>query len=197
MGIDAQMFVKTKQQISQEQLKNLAYELASAYGAKNFVIDREKKWEGRHCLYFIDEYMQDGDSLFPEAGEIFIEVNLRTRYYGVNYERGNLPLILSIAEWLERKIINCEVWYGGDSSGIEAVHLTKQERNNLFNHFVNVGHNPYYYFFDGEHEECCTFCDKPMLQYGFGNNYSAFRCTGCGYCWEKRDGKVVMLDYDN
>jgi hypothetical protein len=194
MGIDAEMFIKTKIKFTDKELKRLAYELASSFGAERFFIDRDKKWEGQHCLNFIDKYEQDSPiTIYPKAKEFFINVNLGTRYYGVGYERGDLPFIISVTEWLEYKIPNCEVWYGGDSSGIEAIHFNAVERKKLFTHFVNLNHAPYLGHFDGEHKEWCEFCEEPMLQYGFGGTYSAFRCTGCNFKFEIRNGIKKQL----
>jgi len=198
MGIDAEMFVKTKIKFTGKELKRLAYELASSYGAGNFFIDREKRWEGKHCLNFIDKYEQDSPiTIYPKENEYFIRINLWTRYYGIRYERGDLPLILSVAEWMENKIPECEVWYGGDSSGIEAIHFDKKERTKLFKHFVTVNHTPYIRAFEYNHKEWCNFCDEPMVQYGFGGNYAAFRCTGCNYKYSIKNGIKEELEKDN
>lgn len=45
-----------------------------------------------------------------------LDVNLYRNYYYVGYERGDLPLFVGIAEWLERKLPGCRVFYGADTT---------------------------------------------------------------------------------
>ena len=44
-----------------------------------------------------------------------LDANIRGPYYGVGYERGNLRLFVGIAEWLEKSLPGCRVYYGHDS----------------------------------------------------------------------------------
>lgn len=183
MGIDAQMLVKVKGKVEKEQLIKWAYELAAAFGSESFLINRESK---EHCLTIIDEYKQDGDSIFPEKDETFIEVGLITRYYGEGYERGNLPFLIMVAEFLEIKIPNSQIWYGGDSSGIEALLFDKKRRNELFKYFVEFQHKPYRKgFATHNNPPICDFCKVSMTEYGWGEGSIHYRCDGCVY--EKKE----------
>lgn len=128
MGIDACMFSRYRGgKPSPEQLKLWSWDLCRAIGAQHFLIQPEK---GRAALSLtrrytddgvVDDgktYTQNGPDIVAEPGEWLVEVSLWTRYYGVGYERGNWQVIVHTAEWLERFI--GPVWYGGDSSGVEA-----------------------------------------------------------------------------
>ena len=195
MGIDAQVLVKTKTGLSKDEIKKLSYRLGEAFGHKKFSIirpDNDFGWEPRHCLETVQEFVQDGPSIFPAEGEQLIEVHLWTRYYGFGYERGDLPLIFSIADWLQRNIPDAEIWYGGDSSGVLAKLLTESEKEKLWNHFCQVGHLPHSTCFD-RHEfnpPDCALCQMRPIQSGSGRGgkWGCFYCPGCGWEIETADG---------
>ena len=71
-----------------------------------------------------------------------LDVNIRGSYYGVGYERGDLPLFVGIAEWLEQKLPGCRVLYGEDCSG-EGYPFDEPLRAALMEYRRNVG---YVYF---------------------------------------------------
>jgi hypothetical protein len=193
MGIDARILIKSKRIRTDEEVLDLAYRMASALGPGMFWIDREGL---QHCLTIVnDEYTQDGDSIFPEPDEQLIEVNLLTRYYGIGYERGPIQDHIAIANFIEEIMPDAEVWYGGDSSGVCVRQFDKTERDRVWKHFCAVGHAPYHNFFAENMgtgaSPICTLCHKPYVQYGFGQNYKAYSCSGCGHHLEYRDGKLV------
>jgi hypothetical protein len=183
MGVDAQMLVKTRTSITEDQVLDLAYRLYGAfYGEAIFDLDRQKNdWGGpHHCLSIVKKYGQDGPTLYPKKGEIFIEVHLLNRYYGVGYERGPLTTFCAIATWLEFHIHDAEIFYGGDSSGILAEKFDKEARQLLLAHFYQVGHLSYQsYCGDSSTAPICTFCQKPMLNCGGGPGAEFYRCYGC------------------
>lgn len=189
MGIDAQMLIRTKQPLTSERVRKLAVELHQSFGETVLVLrpgDRHFHPEGRHCLEIVEEYGQDGESIFPEPGEQLIECHLYGRYYGVEYERGDLPSILMVAQWLEDKIPGAEVWYGGDSSGVLAEPFGPAERAALWRHFLDNAHRPYHghfgSFFGNEKPPLCDFCGgEPMVNHGGGQGYSFYACHGCGW----------------
>lgn len=193
MGIDAEMFVRTRARITVDQVRDWAYRLGSTFGAESFWIFKREGEPVRHCLQIVDEYTQDGPTLKPEKGETFIRVYPATRYYGEGYERGNLPLLIAVAEWLERNIPHAKVWYGGDSSGVEATAFDAKARRHLMRHFCDQGHEPYERAFDSDHGDgiaapLCKCCWKKMKRYGWGPKYAAFICNGCGENTLTRDG---------
>ena len=75
-------------------------------------------------------------------GSTWIDVGVTEAYYGKGYERGDLPLLVRIAEWLERRIPGAEVWYGHDAAD-EAQPFGPPERDALMAYFNQVGHEPY------------------------------------------------------
>ena len=196
MGIDAEMFVKTKQEYTSEQVRHMAHNLAEAFGHGRFTIIRPERgysWlpNGQHCLELVTEYEQDGPPISPENGEQFIRVHMGTRYYGEGYERGDLPFITGVARWLEARIPDAEVWYGGDSSGVCASHFDKAYREKLWDLFCKTGHEPYqHYFASGRATRPdCDFCLKPMVEFGWGpGEIVRFRCAGCGHVLITADG---------
>ncbi len=199
MGVDAEMFVQVKPPLSDREVERVAFELGSAFGHRQFFIDRTGKYGegGQHAVQPVDVFTQDRPNIKPKRGEQFLQVHLWTRYYGIGYERGDLPLILSIAQWFDLRLPGCEVWYGGDSSGILAVHLDAVERASLWAHFVKHARRPYLDRFGqglGGTSRHCTFCDEPMMQYGFGAKYEAFSCAGCGFQEETRDSGLSWAE---
>lgn len=181
MGIDAEMFVRTKEPVTQEQVKSWAYHLGSSFGSNRFWIWHEDK---RHCLQIVDEYKQDGDSIYPEPGETFIRVYPATRYYDKGYERGDLPFLIMLAEWLEKIIPGAEVWYGGDSSGYLASKFDEDARGRMFLYFCEVAHHPYHNgysrIFAKFSVPVCPLCEVPMTSLGGGGDRTFYECTGCG-----------------
>lgn len=198
MGVDAEMFVKVRAPLAARRVKRLAYEMAEAFGPDKFFIARGDDMGGyvSRALAEVKEYEQDGPTLRPKDGEQFLRVHLWTRYYGEGYERGNLPLIIMVAEWLEHRIIqepgvrSLEVWYGGDSSGICASRFDAKARLALFKHFVNQGHAPYHAGWGTTPglSRDCKFCEEPMRQTMWGgNDTGGFYCAGCGLYEVTRD----------
>lgn len=201
MGIDAQMFVKNPHPLSEKAVLELAWECAAAFGDDRFWIWNPKvtgREYAQHALNIVTEYQQDGPTLKPERGEQFIEAHPATRYYGRGYERGDLPFLIALAHWLEVRIPGGQVWYGGDSSGVNAEPFDAVEREALMRHFISVGHMPYVgdprvsahdnpYIKQPTYQPRCDFCQQPMHQCGFGHAYARFDCLGCDYSVETRD----------
>lgn len=190
MGIDARMLVRTKTPVTDEQIRRWAYELGESFGHENFLLwgPSESDPEGRRALRRIE--VAEEEHLFPEPGETLLQVSLRGRYYGAGYERGDLPLYLQLAEWLEYKIPGASVWYGGDHGELEFFGRANRER--LFRHFVEVGHRPYMgrpSIGDGD-VRVCAFCEVPMTQLGSGSFglYESHHCFGCGFVEQTKDG---------
>ena len=199
MGVDAEMFIKIKGRdnwLTEQKIISLAYDVGECFGSDRFWI-WENGWSTSRAIELVaphdgkDEhpeltgkvvYLQDGDPIFAEEDEQFVRVYPATRYYGREYERGDLPFLLILAEWLERKIPQGELWYGGDSSGCIAEPFDKEARENLFMHFVKVGHRPYNTFFgEGLPRAICEFCGGiPMMNNGGGQGYLFNTCNGCG-----------------
>lgn len=190
MGVDAQMVVASPQALTEAELRRLAYETVSAFGTNRLWVQRDDKYGGpRHALTFGTEYVID-----PVPAQSVFTVHLWTCYYGEGYERGDLPLILNLARWFRSKLPGCWVFYGGDSGeGLSELTLAREDQ--LWAHFVENQHRPYIDWdrrsligSDGIPGPHCTLCDERTLRYGWGPNYAAYSCPGCGWKQETRDG---------
>jgi hypothetical protein len=78
-----------------------------------------------------------------DDGSTWLDVGLTLSYYGKGYERGDPEHFVRIAEWLERRIPDCEVWYGHDSDDESIEPFGPAERTALLEYFRRVGHEPY------------------------------------------------------
>lgn len=203
MGVDAEIIVKAREQLDDEQVLDLARRLAEAIGPKHFMIGADP-WSGpRHALKRVgcaacrNEYddegpcpfegpgphavhFQDGDPVVFPGDVTVLRVNLWGRYYGVGYERGSFPILAAICDWLTR---NCgDVYYGGDSSGV-CVRPWSEIRESLFSHWCEVGGAPYFSAFDSdaaEYARVCALCDRSMVRHGWGQAFAIYSCMWCG-----------------
>lgn len=146
-------------------------------------------------------YHQDGPDIRAAEGEWLLTVNLWSRWYGIGYERGDLLTICAIAEWVEANIPNCEVWYGGDSSGVCAEPFGREARDALKRHFYSESGRDYFaHARPGTFPTPapCSLCipEEPRFnQHGFGQNFIAVNCGGCGKSFESHDnGKTWQLN---
>ena len=65
---------------------------------------------------------------------LWLNLNLYKDYFGVGYERGEMPLFVKIAEWLEARLEGCDVFYGQDCTSV--VHpFTQGLRSKLLTHY--------------------------------------------------------------
>jgi hypothetical protein len=144
------------------------------------------------------EYREDSDTpIKARRDECLLELSLYGRYYGPGYERGDILIYCAMAEWLEVNIPGCEVWYGGDSSGVCAEPFTEAKRRDLRNHLYGAQGRDYFNR-DGwggkppVMPKACSLCPMDRYhgnQFGFGQHgaYAAFHCDGCGKSVETRD----------
>lgn len=195
MGVDARMLVKTMSPLSAERVRELSVKLVEAFGKDVLFIIKPGEFDGwhpngRHALEIVEVYEQDGPNVCAKPGQQLIEVHLCGRYYGPGYERGSLPDYAAVAGWLEHHIAGCEVWYGGDSSGICVEPFGEEQRRLAMLHFYEVGHAPYRGYFDEKPADAprCDFCRTTMIQNGYGPAWRAWYCAGCGQAIEERDG---------
>ena len=145
-------------------------------------------------------YSQDGPPVRAKDGEWLLEVSVWTRYYGVGYERGDILFLCSVAEWVEANMQPCEVWYGGDSSGVLLERFNDAARTKLRRHlYGESGRNYFNYGMRsnfGVPTQCglCVKGENRFQQYGAGGTYSAVSCGGCGKNFETRDsGKTWAI----
>jgi hypothetical protein len=139
-------------------------------------------------------WTQDGPPVYAKPGETLLEVSVWTRYYGEGYERGDILTLCAIAEWAEVNMQPCEVWYGGDSSGVCVARFDNARRSGLRAHLYGTAGRDYFKYDSDKarkHPKPCGLCipDEPRFnQFGHGANYCAVSCSGCGKSFETRDG---------
>jgi hypothetical protein len=146
-------------------------------------------------------WTQDGETLYANPGEHFLEVSLWTRYYGIGYERGDLLTICAVAEWIEANLQPCEVWYGGDSSGVCVEPFGEAQRHALRRHLYGKQGREYFGYFADKSSfptpKPCGLCvagENRFNQHGFGGGYVAVNCGGCGKSFETRDGGATWAE---
>lgn len=189
MGIDAKILVKAKRPYSERELRQLACRLMDAVGSHHFSHGENYRGQTISALEIVEEFTQDGDSIFPAPGETFITVNWWARYYGIGYERGPWPIIRAICEWLGHNA--GEVWYGGDSSGVCAEPYLSL-RDEIDAHWLAKGSFPYHS--NGVNLKTagpeCPLCMTPTWKCGWGPGGDMFRCHGCNRTYYP-DGSLV------
>jgi hypothetical protein len=210
------MYFATDKEIFTDDLLSLAIDLHEAFGGgvvhvwrgfnasdglKSLADALRPTDDARHCITAISEYEQDGPTIKPGPGEYFYEVHLWGRYYGKGYERGDLPSILAVDQWLGLRVPGCRVYYGGDSGGVLAKELTLTYRAELWGHFCKCGHEPYrtnwqcYDIMDSR--PVCPLCKIEMRRFGGGNTYAAYECRGCGHSIETHDSGKTWSRHKN
>lgn len=148
------------------------------------------------------DHIDNSLDVHAASNERMLKVSLFTRYYGIGYERGDLIGLIATAEWLERNIPNARVYYGGDSSGVIIDPWTKEKREELLAHWAQMGHEPYNSAFDNDHgstrmeRPICDFCGVPTMRFGWGGNYAAFGCAGCGLSIVTEDNGLSYFHHD-
>lgn len=174
MGVDAQIRFTALR--GDDELNDVAYDLARWCGADQFY--------AHPCI----EYRESGD--WEEAGYY---VQLWSRHYGVNYERGSWPLLRSILVWLDAHVVNTE--YADDSSdNWRAAAFVIAENDH---HWLTEGY-PYRWNEWSKDDPLPPGCErpvdaygKPMQRFGWGNGYASFSSPGDGTERRWRDGAWV------
>lgn len=166
MGLDATLRIVPDQERTEDEVKKLAIRMASVLGPENFWI---KPGTGQFALS-----LEEGGA---------IEVNWLERYYGIGYERGRLPLILLVAEWLLRNV-GGKLYYGPDG---EVEEFTKEKRQSLLDWYMENGRLPYVrsdaggLLRRGLKPERCKWCNIEMivLRQKFGTGEVSWVCPAC------------------
>lgn len=224
MGIDARMFVRLKGRenwLDPAKELEIAVALARVVGAGNFIITKAfEDWNfgpPHHALsivkplteqdvedYEVPElvgrvvYFQDGPPIVADEDEQFVEVHLMSRYYAEGYARGDWPTIRAVAEWLEIKFPEGEVWYGGDSGGVLAELFDTAARDDINRYYLTKGHSEYRGAFGGlgARDEnaipVCRCCEQPMQSCG-GAGETFWFCDGCDGRAKSKGSDVSFL----
>jgi ribosomal protein L37AE/L43A len=165
--------------------------------ALSFVLEETRKW----AVKYPDEYpnfslngpaiySQDGDDIVAEPNEQFLEVHVGGRYYGEDYARGDWKSLSWIMLWCIFNIPDCEVWYGGDSSGICAERMTSGRMNQMTKYYLTEGNDAYW--MNSKTQYSCEFCGSGVTCSGGGGGIGFWHCDSCGTQWIT-NGDVTML----
>lgn len=94
---------------------------------------------------FIEQISQDEEEYLIESKRpnCCVRFNNMNRYYGEGYERGPILEWLALADLLEFHFPNVIVHWGGDSGSAYMREWEKEERAELYQHFLKEGHIPY------------------------------------------------------
>lgn len=200
MGIDAEMIVGCPDTLTKCEVKRIAFELGCSFQANSGPLWITKE---HHCVSLLNGDLDNFTYLakqLPDAEYVsLLRVHLSGRYYGIGYERGYLPSYIVIAEWLERRLPGCRVFYGGDYDAPLEL-FDKAKRDELFNHYVKFNRMPYLTAWGQDEADIanpiCAFCEEKMVRYGYGSSYASFSCHGCGDKKVTRDSGVTWSDKD-
>ena len=131
MPLAAVMYVYLEEYRADSFIAELGAELM-----RQFDLTAEDFHDGGPLLYLPREDYDLGH-VVGEPGYL-LNLNIYGSYYGVGYERGDLRLLVGIAEWLEQKLPGCRVLYGEDCSG-EGYPFDTVVRGILINYHDAVG----------------------------------------------------------
>lgn len=195
MGIAVEMFAVTKKKITNEQIAGLSYQLSCAFGYENFfMLRKEDESSPEYRALEVVEAIgilsdEDITEITPKEDETFVRVSFNDAFYNIGYERGNFPLYKNVAEWLEIKIPDAVIYYGGDT--VYPILFDKEARGLLWKHYCEVNKTPYYEMFQkSEQRPICDFCNHKMYQHSFSSNANEAKyiCNGCGGKLQTDDG---------
>ena len=96
-------------------------------------------YNGPLCIIRIPEYWGP----MVNDGSTWFDVGVSRAYYGKGYERGDVAFFVRVAEWLENRIVGCQVWYGHDADDESLAPFGRADREALLSYFREVGHEPY------------------------------------------------------
>lgn len=208
MGIDARILLRLPFEPTNEQLVRWSWYACETFGADQFLVANRLPQTDPQAWNYRDEhdgafervsiYKQDGPEITPRPGESLVRVNVMS----VGYERGDLLFLCALAEWCELNVQGCEVWYGGDSSGVLAAPWPAAERDKLRRHLYTPDKGRDY--FSGWESpivakdprpdvSACRLClpEKRPARLGSGPSYVAYHCHGCGLYFTTHDAGVT------
>jgi hypothetical protein len=125
------MFAKVPRALDEAELERLRHEIVRQFGE-----DIEFCLDGPLVPRAHDERVT-----LPPAGPCgqWIDLNVHASYYDPGYRRGDLPLFVKIADWVERVIPGAELWYGHDVGDDTIWPFGPAERARKMEYFNRVG----------------------------------------------------------
>ena len=191
MGVDLRLAFTTGKKIEKEEMRDITYRLAEAVGHDFFYLGKGRE-DG--TLAFAEKDYLNGTYRGYNNNAPIYEYEGLSRYYGDGYERGYFPSIYMTIIWLRYNLPNVTIFYGSDSTElIDVLELDEQEE--LLKHWCQWGGRPYR---DRGNlfKKMCLLCHKEMTQFGYGGNYAALNCLGCGWKQITRDNGESWSEKD-
>lgn len=128
MATGAVLLIRVKSLISNDEIERL---VSSIYSKFNLTPD---DFYSDGPIKLIEDE-NHGPIPVNKLEDIWYDLNIFGAYYDEHYPRGDIQLYLQIAEWLEKNVSNCEVWYGHDVDDKSFVLFSKSMRKFLLDHF--------------------------------------------------------------
>lgn len=110
MSIAAEMFVRTPDPLTDEQMAALFVRLASA-GTRAFWLEGPEEIPRDRMVRTASPITDDAAS---DDG-LWWRIPVWGSLHYTNYQRGDLWAFVAVAEWLERNVLGSQVFYGGDA----------------------------------------------------------------------------------
>lgn len=209
MGVDAEMFVRVPRVLTDVDVRAASVKMCIALGAHRFWVwpPDEHYPQGKHALQICprakdlpkeDRYEARSSLRTRKKEETLIECNLSGRYYGPDYERGDLVSIAAVARYLQHIYPDGVVLYGGDSSE-EKDEWTPEFEASLWDHLHSEAGRDYFQSWNstfassGAPAVSCSFCGIDAICNGGGPDKTIHYCPSCHQAWDraKISGKVT------
>jgi len=147
MGIDAEMFLTCGKKRTQEELDVINKQIIYLFGCNSFSLPP---------LEFSDRRFNP----FEKFKQL-IKVNHTTRYYGFDYEHGDILFFINFAEFLESEYKDIKVYYGANDK-YPFVRFNKQMRESFKKQFYTNGYK--FYEEMSVYYKTCDYTKKLCLQ---------------------------------
>lgn len=176
MGVDATLVFRCKNEFSSLELDSLCYDLSDAFGDEIINCEIPEDDIIIKPISQTDSATINLPKYISKTG-FWYDVALSGSYYGQGYERGPINVYTSIAEWIETRIEQSEIWYGDDgTSGNPLCLFNSTERKRIFSYFCKVGHKPYFESFQIHaeilKENLPICCNHRMTWIGYASHYA-------------------------
>jgi hypothetical protein len=73
-----------------------------------------------------------------EQESMWLDLNFHRAFFEIGYERGDLSLYINTADWLEKELPDCHIYYGHDSNDKSIALFDSQKRQTLTDHRNNL-----------------------------------------------------------
>jgi hypothetical protein len=118
------MLVKTKQRFTEGNLRDLRLKFTNEMN----LTKEDFYYEGALIRVTHKDYEIIGTG---EEEFLWLSINFHRAFYDIGYERGDIKLYIQCAEWLEKEIPDCEIYYGNDVNDESIVLFDRQKQKEL------------------------------------------------------------------